>query len=330
MRKSTLIHSFITAGFAASTLYLAVQLHGRNDAPTGNGTAIAAESNEKPGSSGQLGGARDAAARPAATSSTLASSGAASTPASSAGTSKADHDAETNLYYAKQQYARLNDPVQRAAALNQARADFRRQYAHLRDKLKLSDATFEQLVTLMAEQSLESQDVFVRCAIEPGCNAEEYYRLHPVDDHAQEMLALLGAENVDALTKYQASLGEREAVAQLRGRLSESNAIRDEQAEALVLALMEERNLLEKDAAARGVKLNGLGSNGGMVFYSEDGNSFEQHMAEASQYSQRLRQRASGVLTPAQLAAFNQMQDEALAMMAAFMRPASTADKQRV
>jgi len=36
------------------------------------------------------------------------------------------------------------------------------------------------------------------------------------------------------------------------------------------------------------------------------------------------------VLSPAQFAAYNQMQDELLAQMAAYMRPTSTARKQRI
>ena len=74
----------------------------------------------------------------------------------------------------------------------------------------------------------------------------------------------------------------------------------------------------------------GWGTNLGMIFYSGDSNSIDQRLTEAAQYSQRMRLRAAAVLSPAQLAAYNQMQDELLAQMAAYLRPASSSHKQRV
>lgn len=58
-----------------------------------------------------------------------------------------------------------------------------------------------------------------------------------------------------------------------------------------------------------------------MIMYSNDSNSAQQQLAEATQYSARLRQRAAALLTPAQLAAFNQTQDELLIQMTAYLRP---------
>jgi len=332
MRKSTLVLSFTTAVFASSTVYLALELQSRDES-SANGSTLAAH---RPESASSAAAAATPPAAPVAPgdftkkpAAAQAGTGASPPSAVKESASKGDLLSDATASFARQQLARLNDPVQRAALLDDARATVRRQYARLRDRLKLSDAAFEQLVTLMAEKTLQAQEIYVRCAAEPDCNAEENFKRHPVDDHSQELLALLGANDFEALTKYQSSLGERDAVAQLRGRLTETNSIRDDQAEALVAALAEERDRYQKETSARGSQLQGWGTTLGMVFYSGDSNSVEQRLTEASQYSQRLRQRASGVLSPGQLAAFNQMQDELLAQMAAFMRPASTSNKQR-
>ncbi len=334
MRRSTLVLSLTTAIFATSTSYLGWQLHIRGDDP-GNGSTLASTptpSKSGTGANGSAAAASDVALDPAKMSAAPgpAGIGATAPDAATSGVSKGDAAADATLSFARQQLVRFNDPAQRAALVNDALANTRRQYARLREQLKLSDATFEQVVALMAEQSLQAQEIYLRCAADPACKAEDNYKQHPVDDHSQELLALLGADKADALTKYQASLPERDAVAQLRGRLTEFNAIRDEQAEQLVLALAEERDRFQKETSARGSQSMGWGTNLGMIFYSGDSNSIEQRLTEASQYSQRLRQRAALVLSPAQLAAYNQMQDELLAQMAAYLRPASTSNKQRV
>ena len=247
MRKSTLILSFTTAVFAASTAYLAWQLQTRGQNPDRVSTLASASAPDTSGMpadgspAGVSGPALDPATMPAAT-------GSAASPTATAinDAPKADAAADATLSFARQQLARLDDPVQRAALLTDARAGMRRQYARLREQLKLGDSTFEQLVTMMAEQSLQSQEIYFRCASDPACKAAEHFKQHPVDDHSQELLAMLGADKAEALTKYQASLPERDAVAQLRGRLTETNAIRDEQAEKLVLALAEERDAIRR------------------------------------------------------------------------------------
>jgi hypothetical protein len=336
MRKSTVLLSITTAVFAASTLYLALQLRTRDAAVTQTSTASSSPLEATGGAvrAAEATGRMDVAparvaGAPAPGAPAPGSATATIHGADPAAPAKREGTADATAMFARQQLARLEDPVQRSALLEDARANTRRQYARLRDQLKLSESTFEQLVTLVAEQSLQSQETYFRCAADPACNIKENFKRNPVDDRSQELLALLGADQADELRKYQASLGERDAVAQLRGRLNESNSMRDAQAEALVLALADERDRFQKETAARGSTLEGWGTTLGMIMYSADSNSIDQRLAEAASYSQRLRQRAGAVLSPAQLAAFNQMQDELLAQMAAYLRPTSILSRQR-
>jgi hypothetical protein len=334
MRTSTLVLSFTTAFFACSTAYLAWQVQTREDGPASASLRASAPDS-------LAGGLRAVDSRSSASAESVrsraitpATQTSVSTPAILPGTTAVDASkdelADMQAAFSRQQLARLADPVQRANLLTDSRASLRRQYARLREKLNLGDSAFEQLVSILAEKELQSQESYLRCATTAGCDTKEYFQKHPVDDRSQELLALLGADKVDELTKYQTSIAERDAVAQLRGRLTDANSIGDEQAERLALALADERERFQKETSARGSEANGFGTNLGMIFYSSDSNSAEQRLMEASQYSQRLRQRAAGVLSPAQLAAYNQMQDELLAQVATFLKPASTAHKQRV
>jgi hypothetical protein len=136
-------------------------------------------------------------------------------------------------------------------------------------------------------------------------------------------MALLGPDHMDDFTQYQTSLGEREAVIQLRGRLSDANNLRDSQAEQLVAALSDERARYQREAMQRGTSVSGWGTGQlGMLFYAGDSNSIDERLANAAQYSRRLHDRAATVLSPQQLAVFDQMQKELLAAMKATMSPA--------
>ena len=64
--------------------------------------------------------------------------------------------------------------------------------------------------------------------------------------------------------------------------------------------------------------------------YTEDSGIPDQFIVEATQYSQRLRNRASSILTPAQLAAYTQMQNELIAMFTANQRPPQRQNKSSV
>ena len=324
MRKSTLALSLSTAVFATSTLYLGLELYGHGAAPipiatTAGGAATAPGAARNP--DGQA--VPDMALAPATTQAPQAKP--ASSAAAPVGNSmEVDPAANAGAIFAKQQLARLKDPVQRAALLADSRAGLRRQFSRFREKFNLGDATYEQLIALLADESLQGQENFSRCAADPPCDMEEFTRRIAADDHSQELLALLGAAKLDEFNRYHASVAERDAVVQLKGRLTEGNSMRDDQTESLVAALADERSRFAKEASERGATLNGWGTNLGMIMYSNDSNSIDQRLAEAAQYSRRLRLRAGTVLSPAQLAAFNQMQDELLAQMAAYMRPSSS------
>lgn len=327
MNKLVVALSLTTALFAASTLYLGYRLYGRESASTPTSLATG---RFVPSMAPESAPSATPPAAPNIAPPTKTASSAAASPATthaSAGKRVESRSVEAQrasmLPYAKQFLARTDDPGRRAALLEETRSSLRRQYEPLQQKLRLDSATFEQLLTVLAEQQLQPQEKYFRCIADTECDLANFGRNGAiVDDRSGELLSLLGENDVDELKNYTNSLHERETVVQLRGRLDDASNLRDTQAEQLVAALSEERVRFGKEAAQRGTTINGWGTPQlGMLYFSGDSNSLDQRFTEAAQYSQRLRDRAAAVLTPKQLAAFAQIQDELLATMRASMLP---------
>jgi hypothetical protein len=331
MNTAIKVLSLSTALFAASTIYLAVELHRRGDAAgspanrpgsTEQLTVAAPQPPAAGSGSGSGSGNPGSSHAPGAASAELASVDLQKSAAPPSDTRQSREEGDASLVFARQFLARYDDSAQRAVLLDEARAAVRRQYSLLKERLKLDDATFDQLVTLLAEQNLQAQQHWARCAVEPRCDVNDPSRAPATHDPSQELLALLGGDKIDAFNKYRDSISERDAVAQFRGRLSDSSYLPEAQAEQLVAALAEERQRYSQEASQRGARLRGWGTNLGMIMYPDDIGSVEQQLAEAAQYSQRMQARAASILTPAQLAAYVQMQEELLAQMASYLRPA--------
>lgn len=251
----------------------------------------------------------------------LASTTASSSPTEALSTpGKRNVEQDPATTFARQFLARYDDSAQREGQLDEARSAARRQYSALKEKLGLSNAKFEQLVDLVAQQNLKAQELWARCAVDTNCDPKSP---RPMDDRSPELLALLGAGNIDSFNAYRDALMERDAVAQFRGRLSDAQFLPQAQSEQLIAALAEERKLFAQEAGQRGTELTAIITPLGTLWYPADAGSIDVQLAEAAAYSQRMRARAAGVLTPAQLAAFVQMQEELLAQLATMIRPQS-------
>lgn len=332
MKKSVYLLSLSTAFFASTTFYLLVERHRDADAATTAADAnlahtsrahSAAPSVQDPGTGAPQQRDRGGPAVSAASQMDSGASASAADAASASNASGATTVAEdSSLVYARMLLARLDDPIQRTAQLDEARATARRQFARLKETLGLSDARFEQLVSTLAEQNVQMQENWARCAVTPGCDTKSGSGIKPPDDRTQELLALLGTDGMAAFTKYKDSIGERDSVAQFRGRLSDATFLPESQAEQLIAALADERQKYSDEANQSGVKVRGLGTNLGMIMYPDGIGAVEVQLAEAEQYSARLRARAATLLTPSQLAAYVQMQEELLAQLALFLQPA--------
>ncbi len=328
MRTSTLILSIATATFATTTGWLAWELRQRDaeelaatasldrrgaapELASSSSTPTAGKTSTRAPTVNAQSGA------PPATGTTAASPADAPTLP---GKRNVDQDPATA--FARQFLARYDDSAQRQVQLEEARAGVRRQYGALKEKLGLSNGKFEQLVDLVAQQNLQGQEWWARCAVDADCDPKSP-RSGAVDDRSQELLALLGAENIDSFNAYRDALMERDAVAQFRGRLSDAQFLPQSQSEQLIAALADERKRYSQEVEQLGTELTAFMTPLGTIWYPANVGSPDAQLAEAAAFSQRMRVRAANVLTPAQLAAFVQMQEELLAQLASFIRPQS-------
>ena len=215
--------------------------------------------------------------------------------------------------------ARLADPEHREEMLAQYRMIMRQSFPRVDQVLGLSPAEHRQLMDLFALQQLDSQEAGARCMADPACQLNEFYGQHR-DTRQREIRELLGAERARKFETYKNTMGERESVSQLRGRLPDVQRLGDSTAELLITALAEERDLMHREASQRGETMNSFSVGSGMLFAPTEGGTFEERYEMARQNSQRLRDRAAQYLNADQMRAFNEMQDETLLTMRSLLR----------
>lgn len=306
-----------TVLFAASTAYLAYELHAR-DAESNAAAAANAAGAADPGANTEVASAvpskAPASLPPApltADASKPAGTAVAPLPAPAG---KKDPNREMMTPFARDFLRQYDDMALRASLIANARPGIESQYSRLKDRLKLDAASFDQLVNLLAEETLEQQANYYRCVVDTGC---DFSKIKPPRDRSDELQALLG-DDYAKFKSYRDALPEWQSVVQLRGRLPENMPLRDSDAERLMNALSEERGHFTTESSQNGASMRGWGNGTGMLWYSGDGGP-EQQLSSARQYAERLRQRASTVLSAEQLRIFIQIQEEMLAGLAGYL-----------
>jgi hypothetical protein len=203
----------------------------------------------------------------------------------------------------------LADPTQRADMLLEQKALMRGMYPRLAQAIGMTNEEAERLFTLLAQQQIDFQEKFARCAVDPNCDAQDASH-NQTDPGAQEIADLLGADRQQQFETYKNTLMEREAVVQLRSRLPDASRLPDERAEELIAALADERQKIHVEAAQRGAGMNGFGTGVGVIFSASDAATPEAQLESAQANSRRMRARAAEVLDTEQLRVFDEMQDE--------------------
>ena len=203
----------------------------------------------------------------------------------------------------------LADPAQREDMLLEQKVMIRGMYPRLAQAIGMTNEEAERLFTLLAQQQIDFQEKFARCAIDPNCDARDASH-NQTDPGAQEIADLLGAERQQQFETYKNTLMERESVVQLRSRLPDASRLPDERAEALIAALADERQKIHMEAAQRGAGMNGFGTGVGVIFSASDAATPEAQIESAQANSRRMRARAAEVLDAEQLRVFDEMQDE--------------------
>ena len=204
--------------------------------------------------------------------------------------------------------AELSDPAGRARLLEQHKSMMRPANQGLEDHLRMDPDEFARFMDLIAQQSLAHRETAMRCMLDEHC----IYRgigNDIVDANNLEINSAFGAETAEQYQYFHLSSNERQAVAELRGRLPDKARLSDAKAEELVRAWVDESVRIREDM---GRVDHGIGTSNSMVWVVMDKDPDGKRAAAANAFNQRFRERAAGVLTAEQLAIYTKLQDAAL------------------
>jgi hypothetical protein len=172
----------------------------------------------------------------------------------------------------------------------QMRANNRRMYADVGEKVGLNKETASKLVDLLSEQQAANVDFFrTSDDAEAGRRAEQRQR-----DNETAINDLIGADKAMALEEYQKSIPARMEVDMLARQL-ENNEIKlsDEQRKRLVDVYVEERARVPEPQVYEGMD---------SAEYAKVANAWQED------YQKRVSAEAGRILNPDQLTAYNEIQ----------------------
>jgi hypothetical protein len=226
---------------------------------------------------------------------------------------------------ARRALAQLSDPTMRAQMLEEwkeANLANKSKYAR---HLGIDETDVERLIDLLAEHNLARTEAITRCQLQPRCDIQAVFRETRAAEQ-QAIADLFGADTQQRYEHYMYSIVERQMVTQfLRDRIPMKSQLSDEQTERLVAALADERRLVETEIRQRGMEPFAFPMEG-VAFTLQnnpyEGGNIDDRLNEATAFNRRLHARASSMLTPRQLAAFEQMQDAAIAGLKSSLRRA--------
>jgi hypothetical protein len=318
MRAWLIILAISTAAFAGTTAYLAYEL------------AVERERASLPAAAPYQSSLVSAASSPG-TAQTKPSDApaAATTPAvttnpDSGVVTRSNSMTEADIKKAQAEYSRrflaqMADPQQREDTVLERKVQMRHSFPRVEQVLGLTPEQYARFLELQARQQLDMQEAHSRCMVDPACQLRDM-RWSPDDFHGDEIASLLGPERMQKFETYKNTMGEREAVSQLKSRLPDSQRLGDDRAEQLITALAQEREALNQEAYRSGSGMTGFGIGAGMVFAPANDRPFEERYEAARQYSQRLRDRAAQYLNAEQQRVFNEMQEDTLLSLRSALR----------
>jgi len=307
MRRTVTILSTISVALAASTAYLAYQLHdARREllaARAATAPAVRHTSREQPARA--PGGA--IAPLPAADTSDAGSQRDSRNEEVEAGARAGS--LQSDAYMRRL----LKDPERRAKMQQDIRANLERELTHLAKILELGEDEYRRLIDLLVAQRMRESDAYMQCRDNPGCDVTATGAAQAGAER-RELTELLGAEKTRRFDEYRDNFMERSTVRQFSAELPESLRLSDQQADRLANALGEERRRTYKEWAQRGASAAVMGNSFGVLYFPNDAQGVEQRVAQAREYQRRQRERAAEVLTAGQLEIYTRRQDDMLAV----------------
>jgi hypothetical protein len=209
----------------------------------------------------------------------------------------------------------LNDPEYRAAMREQQKMGLRQMYPDLASATGLSSEQVDRMMELLAEQQLKSMEG--SRSLEDPAQREQYFEQlrQQQRDNESAIAAEIGSDGLQKWKEYQASLGARFQVRNLRSQLEAAGVpLRDTQVEDLVSALRSAEKQMFSAPNMPGQRVAG-GFNA-----NDRSQALQQSIKLAEEQAQRQREAVRPYLSAEQFEKFEKLQEQEERMRKASMR----------
>jgi hypothetical protein len=217
------------------------------------------------------------------------------------------------LAVTRDRLAQLRDPAGRAEQARQLILLFREDWRTMAPHLGITSGELDGVLTDLVERTMQAMERRFECELDPSCDAEAL-RKAPGNSQEDRVAATLGPERYVRYREFQETFYERGAVFQMNQQLGARLALSDVTAERLVQALAEQRRQFDREAEARGEKVEAEVSTLLVRSAAMPGSSDEyaRRRESAAAYMRRSVELASGLLNREQLAWFKDAADNSL------------------
>lgn len=215
--------------------------------------------------------------------------------------------------YSAKYLKQYDDPREREQLLERAKAEQQYFVGRFPQIAGLSEQDTELLRTALAQVSMQHQVKVARCRLEPGCSRPLETDFPDGEELREQISAVLGPQVARRYESFRSSLLDRATVTSFRARLDDGQMLSDADTERLVEALADERTQYIKEIEQRGGKV-GTFNFDGVAFAVQvraDANVWAD-VDGATEFSERMRSRASKILSPGQLRVFAELQEDAI------------------
>lgn len=218
---------------------------------------------------------------------------------------------------ARQRLLRFSDPMQRQELAASTRESLASSWAKIAMSMQLPAPQLEVLLDALSEKTMQSNQRRAACAADPGCPPCNQSALEATlrEERLQHLAAHLGPVWMPRYEAYVHAVQERVYMDALRAGLEEPDALEDEEAERLVLALADVRREFVAAAEARGqrIQVGGAGFNVQEFEGDQPPKTFgPSNWDLTDRFNERLDEVVARHMTPAQIAAFRALREERL------------------
>jgi Spy/CpxP family protein refolding chaperone len=204
----------------------------------------------------------------------------------------------------------MKDPAFKNMMKPQMEAQMRKMYGDFFKKLNLTPDTEKKFMDLMTEHSLAAMEmggnIYSGDKEKLNQSADDFKAKQ--EEHDRQVTELLGADGAAQFKDYQKTLADRMALDGLRGQLSGVNALQQQQSDALLKIMGEER------AKSPQLKINDQNDPAGAMKELSKPGVLENYVKHQEELNTRVANRAISVLTPEQYKQFQEFQKQQLEM----------------